>query len=151
MTTTDTPILLLSIADQYYALLISDVVEVAAMVELIKLPDAAPEFLGVADRHGAVLPILDLRHIFAQTAAPVTASTLFVVANHESQLVGLVIDDVHQVEYIAREHLQFTSTFGKHIRGIISNRERLILVIALDTLFATYLSGVALDNEFIKG
>lgn len=151
MTTTDTPILLLSIADQYYALLISDVVEVAAMVELIKLPEAAPEFLGVADRHGTVLPVLDLRRIFAQVDAPVTASTLFVVVAHEGQLAGMVVDDVHQVEYIDGQHLQFTSTFGKHIHGIISNRERLILVIALDTLFATYLSGIALDNEFIKG
>lgn len=131
-------ILTFSLGAQVYALPIDDVVEVAAMVERTIVPDARPELLGVVNRRGQILPLLDLRLVFHQPAAPVTSATLFIVASHADKLVGLVVDEVQQVEYIPA--VEKTRTSAKIIHGIISHKEQLIQIIALPVIMATYLS-----------
>lgn len=134
------PVLTFSLGEQEYALLIEDVVEVAAMVDRVAMPDAPPAIIGVANRRGMPLPLLDLRVVFQQSASPVTSATLFVVAAHEEQHIGLVVDDLHQVEYADPNHFNELTTSGKYIRGIISLRSQLIPVIALQPLLEAYLT-----------
>lgn len=136
-----------SLGHQLYALPIEDVVEVAAMVELVAVVSAAPEILGLANRHGEVLPMLDLRPIFRQgKGGNINASTLFVVAAHGDQRVGLVVDEVHQVAYFGMEQLARTTTREKYIRGIIPYGEQLIQIIALPPLLAFFLSDMVSES-----
>lgn len=138
-------ILTFTLGPQFYALPIEDVVEVAAMVERVLLPDTRPEILGVVNRRGAILPLLDLRLVFKQPASPVTSATLFIVAQQDTKLVGLVVDEVQQVEYIPATKNAPTS--GKIIRGIISHKEQLIQIISLPMIVATFLQ----DELAIEG
>jgi purine-binding chemotaxis protein CheW len=140
-TETRVPFLTFSLGNQLYALAIADVVEVAAMVELTHTPDAPPEYLGVVNRHGAILPLLDLRLIFKQPAPPLTPSSLFIVVTDGRRMLGLVVDEVRQVEYMDAAGL--TPASSKTIHGIISYKEQLIQVIALPTLFAAYVDSAA--------
>ncbi len=135
-----------SLGNQLYALPIEDVVEVAAMVELVSVVSAAPEILGLANRHGEVLPILDLRPVFQQGKSRINASTLFVVAASADQRVGLVVDEIHQVEYFGIEQLVGASTREKYVRGIIPYHNQLIQVIALPPLLAFFFSDIASNN-----
>jgi purine-binding chemotaxis protein CheW len=64
------PVLTFTLGDGIYALPIEEVIEVAAMVELIPLADAPPEILGMVNRHGEIMPVLDLRQVFKQPAPP---------------------------------------------------------------------------------
>lgn len=138
-------ILTFSLGSQVYALPIEDVVEVAAMVEFVTLPDGAPEILGVVNRRGQILPMLDLRLVFKQPAAPVSSANLFIVAAHHGTMAGLVVDEVRMVEYISPyENL---STSGKIIRGIINHKDQLIQIISLPTIMATYLP----DRAAVEG
>ncbi len=132
------PILTFSIGSEMYALPIEDVVEVAAMVELTPIREALPEFLGVVDRHGILVPIVDLRLVFKHEAAPVTPATLFIVTRRENKYLGLVVDDVHQVEYITEAEQREVSITGKHIRGIINHKSHLIQIISLTSLWTTF-------------
>ncbi|MBZ0280889.1 MAG: chemotaxis protein CheW [Anaerolineae bacterium] len=134
------PILTFSLGEQEYALLIEDVVEVSAMVERVAMPDALPAVIGVANRRGTPLPLLDLRIAFNQPASPITSATLFIVAAQAGEQVGLVVDDLHQVEYADSNQFNQLTTSGKYIRGIISLRSQLIPVIALPPLFEAYLT-----------
>jgi purine-binding chemotaxis protein CheW len=139
------PILTFSLGQQQYALPVDEVVEVAAMVELVAVPGAPPEVLGVANRHGAVLPILDLRRAFGMPPAAITPSTLFIVAVHHRRIIGLLVDEVHQVEYISQHQLHHSPTSGNAIRGIISHHDRLIQVIAIAPLITAYLNSHIAD------
>lgn len=130
-----------SLGTQRYALPIEDVVEVAAMVELVQVAGATPELLGLANRHGQVLPVLDLRPIMRQGRSQISASTLFVVAAHGDQYVGLVVDEVQQVVYFNMTQLVHASTREKYIRGIIPYEDQLIQVIALPPLLTLFLPG----------
>ena len=144
------PILTVALEGQHYALLIEEVVEVAAMVGLVGIPNVQPEVLGAANRHGDVLLVVDLRLVMGCPALPIDEWTLFVVAKYnEDQLIGLVVDEVQQVEYIPAAQVHKSSASGKYIRGIISYRQRLIQLIALDQLMAVY-SSDAVTDELIK-
>lgn len=139
------PILTFALGEQYYALIIDAVVEVAAMVELISTTDERAEVLGVANRHGEVLPVLDLRLVMTSEASLISEWTLFVVAHKDGISVGLVVDEVQQVEYIPAAQIHESSASGKYIRGIISYKQRLIQLVALGPLIADY-SGAVTDD-----
>jgi purine-binding chemotaxis protein CheW len=132
------PVLTFTLDDQFYALPIDQVVEVASMVELVHPSRAQPEVLGMANRHGEVLPVLDLRLIMGAVAKPVDEWTLFMVAHFRGQLFGLVVDEVQQVDYIPVAHIHQSTTAGLYVRGIISFKQRLIQIIALEPLMAAY-------------
>ncbi len=134
------PFLIFLLGKQYYALPITEVIEVAAMVELTQMPNTSREFLGVANRHGAVLPILDLRPIFRQSTRRIDETTLFVVAQTDDQSVGLIVDEVLQIEYFTADQIaQRQSSHEQHVQGIVSHNQRLIQVIALNKLLTQFL------------
>lgn len=141
------PVITFRAADQWYALQIDDVVEVAGMVELVHTANVASEVIGVADRHGTILPILDFRRVLGQAEVSIDINTLFIVVRHEDQLAGIIVDEVHQVEYLDFNLInRGTSTFGKYIRGIISHRERVVQIVALAPLFDAYLSNTVIES-----
>lgn len=142
----DLPLLTFALGDQDYALPIGDVVEVAVMVALTRLADVPAAVLGMANRQGQVLPMLDLAQIMGHDPVMIDDTTLFIVAG-ASRLAGLVVDTVRQVEYVSRNKLD-KSAAGKYIRGIISYEQRLIQVIELDAVLNAYLSDAwSLESE----
>lgn len=134
------PILVFRLADQQFALLIEDVIEVAAMVALARVPDAPPALVGVANRHGDILPVLDLRTIFGLPALPVTPATLFIVVQSGEECAGLVVDEVYQVKYVACDPSLKTGGAGKYIQSMISEGDSLIQILALRPLLAAHLT-----------
>jgi purine-binding chemotaxis protein CheW len=134
------PILTFRLGHQTYALLIEDVVEVEAMVELIPVLHGLPEVLGLANRHGAILPVIDLRMVFQQPAPPPGSSHFFIVAADSARQIGVLVDEVLQVEYVNFSQLEDTSASGQYIRGMINSRSELIPVIALAPLLANFLA-----------
>jgi purine-binding chemotaxis protein CheW len=144
------PALTFMLGEQYYAFRIEDVVEVASMVELVTIPGTRPEVLGLANRHGSALLILDLRRIMGADSPPVDVSALFVVVQQGEHLAGLVVDEVHQVEYIPAQRINHINTAGPYIRGIISYEERLIQIITLGPLLAEYRTDAYAQDDWLE-
>jgi purine-binding chemotaxis protein CheW len=131
--------LIFKLAQQHYALAIEQVVEVAAMVELVETSDADAAFLGVVNRHGEILPMLDLRPIFRQPAAPVDTATLFIVARAGGQHIGLVVDEVLRIDYFDVRQVARSASRDQFVQGIVTRGEHVIQLIALPSLLAKYL------------
>jgi purine-binding chemotaxis protein CheW len=123
-----------------YALPIEHVVEVAAMMEFSPLPEAVPELLGVVNRHGDVLPLVDFRQVMGHQAPPVDAQSLFVVVQHENLLVGLVVDAIQHVTTIPSRMADWTNATSPYVRGIMSHEDRLIKVVAVPPFVEAYVS-----------
>jgi purine-binding chemotaxis protein CheW len=140
-TTVDDPIahLIFRLGQQHYALAIEQVVEVAAMVEVVQTPDVDEVFIGIANRHGEALPMLDLRPVFRQSAPVIDTSTLFIVARLSGQYVGLVVDEVLRIDYFDIHQLPRHLIRDRFVQGVITRGEQLIQLIALPSLLATYL------------
>jgi len=96
-------ILEVGLADRRYGFAVAEVHEVFVLRELLPIPCTPPFVLGVAHRHGRVLPVLSLAMILglaetreAEGEESETHGAL-VVLEHDGREVGLVVDAVHGV------------------------------------------------------
>lgn len=128
------------LGDHTYALALDYVVEVNAMVELIAIPDAPAEILGMANRHGQLIPIINLRLVFGLSPTPIRLNTLFVVVQYQSMMLGFVVDDVHRVEYFPTKQVQRADSWGTYIEAVVSDQGRAIQFLALPKLIMRYTS-----------
>jgi purine-binding chemotaxis protein CheW len=133
------PLLVFRLAHQHYALKVEQVLEVAAMVTLTTVPDAPPAMLGLANRHGAVLPMIDLRQVFKLPAAAMSVATLFIVAEVQEQRIGLVVDEVFQVKYVTEGALKPTHGAGRYVTHLLGDGETLVQLLDVTPLLLTYL------------
>lgn len=144
MSTADSyiPLLTFRLAKQFYALAVDNVIEVAAMVAVTQLPDTSAAFLGIANRHGEALPMLDLRHSFNLPTEAINTSTLFIVVETQNKRFGLIVDEIFQVKYIQETAFQAAHREGRHISYVISDGERLYQQLDLTSLLAAYLNNI---------
>jgi purine-binding chemotaxis protein CheW len=133
----DIPLLTFRLGQQDYALPVDDVVEVAAMVEMTHIAGTMPGLPGIVNRHGKPLHLIDLRSVFEQPTPAVTVATLFIVAQHDDYIAGLIVDEVLLVEYLPVTG-RATGAI-RYIREIISQNARLIQVVSLAALLKAYL------------
>lgn len=116
------------------------------MVELMTVPGTRSEILGMVNRHGVMLPLLDLRAVFQQTVTPINSATLFIVTQSQGRNAGLVVDEIYQVEHVALEKLHNIPMRGKYTQSAISHKDRLMQLIALSTLFDDFLSQIIVSQ-----
>ena len=141
------PILTLTLGGEQYALKIDYVVEVAAMVEYSTVADADPSLLGLINRHGQVMPLIDLRVVFQCDAPPIDPNVLFVVSQFEDKLVGLVVDTVNQVEYVKQGDLKSAPGGGRWIEQVVSYKDDLIQLISLPAIVKKLLAETNTTQE----
>jgi purine-binding chemotaxis protein CheW len=120
-----------SLGTQRYAISIDEVVEVAAMVEVTKVAGMPPQVLGVINRHGTVLPLIDLRPMLRQSGGRINPSMLFIVGVSGDQHVGLLVDDVHQVEYLSLNDASPAKLGEAYIQAIVPHQSELVQIIRL--------------------
>lgn len=130
------PILTFRLGERRYALLIEDVVEVAAMVDMLSIPAERPEIVGYVNRRGSILPLLDLRTVFKQPSPPITSASVFIVVAGGNQQIGLIVDAVQQVEYVDALQMSDTLASSPYLHGIISHQDDMISIVALPSLMA---------------
>lgn len=100
--TITTPVLTFRLHDQRYGLLVTDVIEVMAMVAVEPLSGAHPAIAGIVNRHGQPMALLDLRVVVNKPAAAPSASSMFIVAAQSGRTAGLIVDEIFQVQYVSR-------------------------------------------------
>ncbi len=135
------------LGEQVYALPITHVVEVAAMVAHQPVMSADPALIGMVNRHGSALLLLDLRQVMGKPTPPITAQTLFIVATDShgsadtSPLIGLVVDAVIQVIYTTAPAALPDGL--AYIHGVVSHDGELIQVVNVQPLLKAYLPAVS--------
>lgn len=127
------PILTFRLGEHAYGLPIAYVVEVAAMVEWVSIPETVAAILGFINRHEQILPLIDLRTLFNLPPAKPTITTLFVVVQVANTQLGLVVDEILQVEYLAALPVHSPMT-GPIISGIVNQHGELIQIISLEPI-----------------
>jgi purine-binding chemotaxis protein CheW len=85
------------IANEKYALKISDIYEIIKMLDITEMPHVKPYVKGVINLRGKIVPIISLRQQFGQPEEAYTKSTRIVVVNHAEEIIGIVVDQVHKV------------------------------------------------------
>lgn len=87
---------------------------------------------------------------FSLAPLPIGLNTLFIVVRDTTQLLGVVVDEIYRVEYVATKQLQQTGGWGKYIRGMLSNPDGVVQFIAVDALMERY-TGTLTKVEVTNG
>src|ERR1700722_4421431 len=85
------------VGDVHYAFPIARVKEIANALEVVPLPHAPPEVVGVADYRGEVVPVIDLRTRFGLPVAESTRKSKWIVVDVAGRPAALIVDAVTDV------------------------------------------------------
>lgn len=133
------PILTFRLADQYYALPIEHVVEVAPMMRVSTLPDAPEAVVGIVNRQGEALLLLDLRLAFNLEAMSYDLMTMFIVVQVNDDMMGLIVDEVFQVKYINSDIIKAVKASDNYITHTITDVDTIYQQISVQALLEDYL------------
>jgi chemotaxis signal transduction protein len=84
-----------SVADEHYAVAVEHVLEVAKLGDLTAVPGASPWLLGVINRDGQVLPVLDLAKLLGTRSTGRPACLL--VVEDGARRAGLAVEEILDV------------------------------------------------------
>jgi purine-binding chemotaxis protein CheW len=127
-----------AVGEQLYAIPVNNILEVAALVRLTSLPDAPEEILGVVNRQGQVIPVLDLRLCLGKKAGQIDLSTLFIVVQGAGYTAGLIVDDVREVTSLPAQAMQLSARSGPYIQGMTVIEQAPVLVLDTAALLRTF-------------
>ncbi|MCX7678801.1 MAG: chemotaxis protein CheW [Spirochaetes bacterium] len=127
------------IDDVEYGVDILSVHEILRLPEITRLPNVPKFIRGVINLRGNVIPVVDIRERFGISKARFTELTRIIVVEIGEKLVGLLVDNVHQVVRIPEKDIDPPSDLIEgvsedFIKGIGKLKDRLIVILNLGYL-----------------
>jgi len=116
--------------------------EILKFQDVTELP-GTPEFVeGVIDLRGLIIPIIDLRKRLGISDKEYDKKTRILVAIISGQIVGLIVDEVHEVIRLTEDEIKpppkisgsFSATY---IAGICDKDKEIIIILNYDKLMST--------------
>lgn len=136
----------LGLGPEIFAVPVACVIEILAMRELCRVPDA-PDFLaGLTEMREQAVPVIDLRRRLGLPPAAITHQTRIIVleiavAGHANLVVGLIADRVIEVITLAAAQIgpapQIGSSWGSgYIGGIGRHGAGFVIIFDMARLFS---------------
>lgn len=130
------------LGSEEYAIDILKVQEIRSYETPTRL-SSAPEFIrGVVNLRGIIVPLVDLRLRFGFTDVTYDASTVVIVLNIASRVVGVVVDSVSNVVQLSAAEIKEAPalkrvTTDSCITGIGSLHDRMLILLDIETLLCS--------------
>ena len=90
------------VGHEWYGIEVRRVIEVLHFVALHEIPGAKPEVLGLLTLRDLIMPVIDLRIRFGLHEAELSVDTPIIAVDTPNGPVGLVVDDVDDVEQVPK-------------------------------------------------
>lgn len=135
-----------------YGVDILRVQEIRGWSAVTKIPHAPAHVLGVLNLRGSIVPIVDLRMRFRLERAEYTAITVIIVVSIMSAAgrrdFGVVVDGVSDVVDVNTEAVKAAPDLGSRgatdsIRGLVPVSDRMVVLLDIDRLIGTDLTGLS--------
>lgn len=118
------------LAAERYALETCYIREVWPLTAYVQIPHTPPFVLGVANVHGEICSIVDLKQFFSLPAAGITNLNKLVVLEDETMRFGILADDILGTEFLLRNELssadEWRGVDSTYLTGV--TRDRLIVL-----------------------
>jgi purine-binding chemotaxis protein CheW len=116
-------------------------VQMIEMVEHITRVPNAPQYVeGVMAVRGKVIPVVSVRRKFNMEIIPVDLRARVIVVHLQNRLVGMLVDTAREFSRFSVEQVMGTEGLSgpgvDYLDGVISNPDRLILIVNLDLLLS---------------
>jgi purine-binding chemotaxis protein CheW len=130
------------LAEEEYGLEILRVREIIGLMDITRVPRAAPYMRGVINLRGRVIPVIDLRLKFGMEPAPPTDQTVIIVVQvphaNEDLTIGVLVDEVLEVRNIACDQIApppdvgVLCNDGDFIVGVAKTERRVIFLLDIE-------------------
>jgi len=123
------------LADEKYALKISDVYEIIKMQNITRIPNSNPYLEGVINLRGKIIPVANLHRKFGLPNYTFTKKTRIVVVNSRNEMIGIVVDKVNQVirfSNIQPPPEKVAGIDGSYFEGIGLTDEGVVSILKID-------------------
>jgi purine-binding chemotaxis protein CheW len=157
--TTSAPVqvLTLLLGDATYGVDILRVQEIRGWSPVTRIPYAPPHVLGVLNLRGSIIPVVDLRLLFALERAEYSAVTvvvvLSVICRDTRRNFGVVVDGVSDVVDVDAAQVKPAPNLGSsaatdHISGLLPVSGHLVILLDIDKLigYDRMVSGDAVET-----
>ncbi len=134
----------------HYGLEILKVREIIGLIGITAIPLAPDHVKGVINLRGMVIPVVDLRLKFGMQENEATAETCIIVAHVGDREIGVLVDQVSEVQYFDAANIQEPPTLGAgidtdFILGIGKVGDHVTLLLDIDrVLIASEIESLAL-------
>jgi len=140
------------LGNEIYGVEITRIREILTYPRVTELPNTKEWVKGVINLRGEVTPIIDLRVRFNIVDKPFYSSQTIVIAvkTSDNRMLGLVVDEVSDVENIDTENLlpspmMGTSISNEYLRGLVKKLDKMIVLMDIDKI----LDKKEIDNYII--
>jgi len=134
-------LLTFKLGSETYGIVINKVREILTYPVVTPIPDASRWVKGVINLRGEVAPIIDLRVRFNINSEPVYNERTIVIAvkTEDSRMIGLVVDEVSDMENVELDKLypapdMGTSIAPKYLRGLFKKEDKMVVILDIDKI-----------------
>lgn len=134
-------LLTFKLGNETYGIEINKVREILTYPIVTPIPDASKWVKGVINLRGEVAPIIDLRVRFSINNNPIYDQRTIIIAvkTHDSRMIGLVVDEVSDMENVELDKLypapdMGTSIAPRYLKGLFKKEERMIVILDIDRI-----------------
>lgn len=130
------------IGEDEYAVNISKVREISAMVEIRKVPKSPPFVEGVINLRGGIVPVIDLRKRFDLAVNENRMSAKILIVELNRNQVGMIVDNVSEVMRFYQDEIEKTppmfssSIDSQYIQGVAKLNDKLIILLDVEKLLS---------------
>ncbi|MGM0598975.1 MAG: chemotaxis protein CheW [Candidatus Rifleibacteriota bacterium] len=130
------------IGEDEYAVNISKVREISAMIDIRKVPKSPPFVEGVINLRGEIVPIIDLRKRFDLEINKNLQSAKILIVELGKNQVGMIVDNVSEVMKFFQDEIEktppmFSASIGsQYIQGVAKLNEKLIILLDVEKLLS---------------
>ena len=122
-----------------YAIPITTIQEIIVMKPITRIPQVPAAIEGLINLRGSVIPIINLRRLFALPPRDFDDETRTVIVNVGDRILGYVVDEVTQVMRIAADQIQpapvaVAAVASRHIAGLARIDDRLLIILDIEKL-----------------
>lgn len=134
-------LLTFKLGNETYGIQINKVREILTYPLVTPIPDASRWVKGVINLRGEVAPVIDLRVRFNIDANPVYTPRTIIIAvkTHDARMIGLVVDEVSDMENVDFNHLYPAPDMGssispEYLKGLFKKDDKMIVILDIDKI-----------------
>ena len=135
----DVDLVIFTLDESRFALLLSAVERVVRVVEITPLPKAPDIVLGIIDVQGGIIPVVNVRRRFRLPKREMQLNDQIVIARTVKRTVALLADDVTGVMACPKARIveaEKVVSGMEFVEGIVKIDEGMILIHNLDTFLS---------------
>lgn len=137
------------LGDEVYGIEIAIVIEIIGLHPITEMPQMPPYVRGIINLRGKIIPVVDLRLKFKKDFKEYNSRTCIVVVNIRDTLIGLIVDSVVEVVYIADENIVVPPNVNvisnKYVKSIGKVGDKVKLLLDCEKIFTDEELFVSMD------